>query len=248
MKQLIRLIFAALVLSMLPVAELSAQANRVKPPTRNNQPAKPKPPKKKPTETQPTKPSKRNYVNYCPDGNHPHMVDLGLPSGTKWACCNVGASTPEDYGNYYAWGETKPKSTYSWDTYPYYNSEENVVYLPGDFAGTQYDAATVNWGSPWRTPSKEQIKELVNNCTFTWITQNGVKGGKITGKNGNSIFLPAAGSRVEGKLWRRGRCGSYWSSAIGELYRCAIELFFENSSISDSNSNFDSGNPVRPVR
>ncbi len=91
----------------------------------------------------------------CPDGNHPHMIDLGLPSGTKWACCNVGASKPEDYGNYYAWGETQPKSVYDEDTYAYYQNG-SYVNIGSDIAGTGYDAATANWGAPWRRDSGGQ--------------------------------------------------------------------------------------------
>ena len=152
----------------------------------------------------------------CPDANHPHMIDLGLPSGTKWACCNVGASTPEGYGNYYAWGETSPKSVYNWDTYQYGSSWDNVVNIGSDIAGTGYDAATANWGAPWRMPSLAQIQELRNNCTSTWTSQNGVSGRKFTGPNGGTIFLPAAGYRWDGELDDAGSSGFYWSSALGE--------------------------------
>lgn len=149
----------------------------------------------------------------CPDGNHPHYIDLGLPSGTKWACCNVGASKPEDYGGYYAWGETSEKSVYNWDTYKYgYNNGvddySHLVNIGSDIAGTSYDAATANWGAPWRMPSKAQIQELLNNTTSTWTTQNGVKGRKFTGSNGGTVFLPAAGLR--------GSYGYYWSSTLYE--------------------------------
>lgn len=132
------------------------------------------------------------YIS-CPDANHPHMIDLGLPSGTKWACCNVGATMPEGYGNYYAWGETQPKSTYNWNTYQYGNSGADVVNIGSNIAGTSYDAATANWGSPWRMPTVSQISELINNCSNTWTTQNGVNGRRFTGTNGGTIFLPAAG-------------------------------------------------------
>lgn len=148
----------------------------------------------------------------CPDANHPHMIDLGLPSGTKWACCNVGASTPEGYGNYYAWGETQPKSVYDWDTYQYYNV--GWINIGSDIAGTQYDAATANWGAPWRMPSHALVRELLNNCTSIWTTQNDVSGRKFTGPNGGTIFFPAAGRREDAELIRIGSWGHYWSSVL----------------------------------
>ena len=137
----------------------------------------------------------------CPDGNHPHMIDLGLPSGTKWACCNIGASSPEDYGNYYAWGETKTKNHYSWKNYSYTNDTNNnnqieddeMVLLGDNIAGTKYDVAYTYYGTKWRMPSKENFEELINLCTFTWTEQNGINGGLFTGLNGNEIFIPAAG-------------------------------------------------------
>ena len=162
------------------------------------------------------KPDDGQSYTTCPDSNHPHWIDLGLPSGTKWACCNVGASAPEQYGNYYAWGETSPKSVYNWDTYQYGSSWDNVVNIGSDIAGTGYDAATANWGAPWRMPSLAQIQELRNNCTSTWTSQNGVSGRKFTGPNGGTIFLPAAGYRWDGELDDAGSSGFYWSSALGE--------------------------------
>ena len=135
-------------------------------------------------------------------------VDLGLPRGTKWATCNVGATTPEDYGNYYAWGETTTKTSY--------NESNSVTYGQqiSDFSGNaQYDAARANWGSTWRMPTKAEMEELLNNCTWTWTTQNGV-GYRVTGPNGNSIFLPAAGCR-HGSSGYSGY-GSYWSSTPSE--------------------------------
>ena len=153
----------------------------------------------------------------CPDENHPHLIDLGLPSGTQWACCNVGASFPEQYGNYYAWGETSPKGDYTWENYAYYNSSTNdCINIGSDIGGTSYDAATMNWGAPWRMPSLEQCKELISNCTSEWTTQNGVNGRKFTGPNGGTIFLPAAGDRWGGELYGAGSWGEYWSSSLNE--------------------------------
>lgn len=137
--------------------------------------------------------------------NGHEYVDLGLPSGTKWATCNVGATNPEDYGYYLAWGETKPKNTYSWSNYRYANG--------GLFTLTKYcnnpangyngftdnlttleacdDAATANWGDCWRMPTYSELQELVDVCTSEWTTLNGVRGRMFTGPNGNRIFLPA---------------------------------------------------------
>jgi hypothetical protein len=144
-------------------------------------------------------------------------VDLGLPSGLLWATRNVGASSPTDYGNYYAWGETSPKSVYDLDTYRYYNSSTDsfskytgsdglTILQPGD------DAATANYGG--RTPPKEEWQELTNNTTSQWITINGVNGRCFTGSNGNSLFLPAAGIRWGSSLDVAGSYGDYWSSSL----------------------------------
>lgn len=159
----------------------------------------------------------------CPDNNHPHAIDLGLPSGTKWCCCNVGANKPEDYGGYYAWGETKEKSDYNWDTYAYcyYDSDgwpccTNIGY---DIAGTGYDAATVNMGAPWRMPTIEQIDELMNVCSLKWTQKNGVNGFILKSPNDNQIFLPAAGFREHTRLDGGGDDCYYWSSShYGCLY------------------------------
>ena len=135
-------------------------------------------------------------------------VDLGLPSGLKWATCNVGASQPHGYGNYYAWGETTTKTSYD---------ESNSVtdgQQINDFSGNAtYDAARANWSSTWRMPTKAEMEEMVDNCTWTWTSQSGVKGYKVTGPNGNSIFLPAAAGYVGSSLGDDvGKLGLYWSS------------------------------------
>ena len=198
----------------------------------------------------------------CPDDNHPHMIDLGLPSGTKWACCNVGATTPEGYGNYYAWGETQPKSVYNEVTYLYFTGQDTngdgwidqnfyAVNIGSDIAGTSYDAATVNWGAPWRMPSLTQIKELLNNCSSIWTTQNGVNGRRFTGPNGGSIFLPAAGYRWSSDLNSAGTNGDYWSSSLYESYPGnACNLYFHSGYAGWSNYYYyrNGGQSVRPVR
>ena len=149
----------------------------------------------------------------CPDNKHPHMIDLGLPSGTKWACCNIGAEKPEGYGGYYAWGETQTKSTYNEDTYLYCKNDSSYQSIGSDIAGTQYDVAHMKWGGSWMMPSADQQDELISNCTYEWTTVNGVKGGKFTSKkNGASMFLPAAGGRDDSGLGNAGSYGYYWSS------------------------------------
>ena len=133
-------------------------------------------------------------------------VDLGLPSGLKWATCNVGASTPEDYGDYFAWGETNTKSTYSLDTYTY--TDNKPVLDP------ENDAAYINWGGAWRMPTDAEWQELIDNCTWTWKTLNGINGYEVKGSNGNAIFLPAAGFRSSNDVFYTGHYGCYWSSSL----------------------------------
>lgn len=160
----------------------------------------------------------------CPDNHHPHVIDLGLPSGTKWCCCNVGAATPEAYGGYYAWGETSEKSVYNQVTYKYCTGEDidgdglydrNLSYknIGSDIAGTQYDVAHVRMGGSWRMPSFGQQSELTQYCTHSWIQLNGVDGILVTGKNGGQIFFPASGFRYQEDLYFAGWLGGSWSSS-----------------------------------
>ena len=149
----------------------------------------------------------------CPDDHHPHLIDLGLPSGTKWACCNVGATTPGEFGGYYAWGEIDEKEIYKDDTYAYeLEWAPFYVDLGDDISGTEYDVAYVKWGGSWVMPNREQINEMRDNCTSEWATFNGVNGRKFTGSNGGVIFVPAAGYRLDGDVDFVGDYGYYWSS------------------------------------
>ena len=143
--------------------------------------------------------------------NGHEYVDLGLPSGLKWATHNVGASTPEGYGEYFAWGETSAKTEYTEN-----NSTTFGVDMSDISGNATYDAARANWGSTWRIPTKTEMEELVNNCTWTWTTQNGVNGMSVVGINGNSIFLPAGtGFFFESSLEEVGG-GFYWTSTPDE--------------------------------
>ena len=165
--------------------------------------------------------SHKGNFSSCSDANHPHMIDFDLPSGTKWACCNVGASTPEEYGNYYAYGETLSQNVFSRDTYQYgyydYDGDySHLVNIGFDIAGTSYDAATVNWGNPWRMPNWNQCKELREYCTWIWTTQNGVSGAKLIGPNGFTMFLPAGGGMWNGGLHDAGSDCYYRSSSLDQ--------------------------------
>ena len=190
-------------------------------------------------------------------------VDLGLPSGTKWATCNVGADSPEDYGDYFAWGETQPKDYYNWSNYQYCNGSQNTMtkYCNNSSYGyngftdnlttllPEDDAATANWGSGWRMPTKEEWQELYNNTTVTWTTQNGVSGRLFTAANGNSLFLPAAGGRWDDELFGAGDWGGYWSSSLNTDYPYNAWYFYFNSVYYNMYDGYrGNGFTVRPVR
>ena len=167
------------------------------------------------------KPIQDNNKQYPKIINGHEYVDLGLPSGLKWATCNVGANKPEDYGDYFAWGETSTKAEYNSDNCPTYGLSESELqsqdYIDSEGNITsQYDTARAKWGGKWRMPTFEELNELRTKCTWTLMSQNGVKGYKVTGPNGNSIFLPAAGYRDGSSLSLAGRFGYYWSSTPDE--------------------------------
>ena len=183
--------------------------------------------------------------------NGHEWIDLGLPSGLKWATCNVGADNPEDYGNYYAWGETATKSEYADSNSLTYELSISELQAQGIIDGNsnltpQYDAATANWGGTWRMPTRDEQEELLNNCTWEWTTQNGVNGCKVTGTNGNSIFLPAAGYRSGSSRYFSGSRGNYWSSTpYNSNY--AYDLYIYSSGQNMNYFSRYSGRSVRPV-
>ena len=201
-------------------------------------------------------------------------VDLGLPSGLKWAKCNLGASKPSDYGDYYAWGETAPKAEYTWATYKWMQAGKSgwqyitkYTFADGQTGGIWYDsagafigdnktvlaaaddAATANLGSPWRMPTKVEIAELITKCTWTWTTQDGVEGYQVDGPNGNAIFLPAAGSREDSVLKDAGTRGNYWSSSLdsADCTTARGDYFISSGGSSEKYYRYY-GLSVRPVR
>lgn len=143
-------------------------------------------------------------------------IDLGLPSGTRWANMNVGATHPEEYGDYFAWGEVEEKEEYSVRSYVHYDNPFSIHDLAESICGTPYDVAYMKWGGHWRMPSFEHILELIDNCTFKWVKLNGINGVKFTSKiNNNWIFFPAAGGYTGYQEYLErghvGNSGYYWT-------------------------------------
>ena len=209
----------------------------------------------------------KNTVDY----NGHAWVDLGLPSGTKWATMNIGASKPEDFGDYYAWGETTTKTSYTPDNYKWkgLTTDEliargvvNKVTASNYLLTASYDVATIKWGSVWRMPTHSEIYELEQYTKITATTQNGVDGFLLTSTiNKNSIFLPATGYMNENGLqngrssgsdpWYRTTC---WSSELNQYYdEKSIALWIDNGSsygmknIGYTGANRYCGSPIRPV-
>ena len=173
--------------------------------------------------------------------NGHEYVDLGL--SVEWATCKVGSRKPEDYGNYYAWGETSTKSSYT------ENNSKTFGKSMGNIKGnSSYDVARANWGGKWRMPTKAEMQELIDKCNWKWTTHNGVKGYKVTGPNGNSIFFPAAGYRYWSSLFNAGEYGRYWSSTPYEDDdNYAFHLYFGSGYHSMRSYDRDYGRSVRPV-
>lgn len=195
-------------------------------------------------------------------GEHAY-VDLGLPSGLLWATRNVGASSPEDYGDYFAWGETQPKDVYNWSNYQYCNGSydqltkycNNSSYGYNGFTDNlttlqpSDDAATANWGSGARMPTIQEWEELRDYCSSVWTTQNGVNGRRFTGPNGSTLFLPAAGYRWDDGLSYAGSTGTYWSSSLDTDHpNDAWSFYFYSGSTYMSSDYRYYGLSVRAVR
>lgn len=198
------------------------------------------------------------------DGEHNghSYVDLGLPSGTLWATCNVGASAVEDYGYYFAWGETQPKDFYNWSTYRHCKGDESTFtkYCSNsDYGNNGFtdnlttlqpadDAATANWGGSWHIPTKEEWQELYDNTTKSWVSKNGVNGCQFSATNGNSIFLPAAGDSMEDSFYHLTTDGYYWSSTLYLENNNGAWSYHSQSGTYKSAADYRRvGEPVRPV-
>ena len=175
--------------------------------------------------------------------DEPKYVDLGLPSGTQWATCNVGADSPEGFGDYFAWGEVAPKVYYNWSNYKwgFYDEEEEkhklTKYSCNDYYGSidnkreldyEDDAAFVLWGESWRMPTSIQCKELIDECSWQTTNQNGVSGLLFEGPNGNTLFFPAAGFRMDSLLYVADTSCSYWSCSLGSYSNQAYCLTLRN--------------------
>ena len=184
-------------------------------------------------------------------------VDLGL--SVKWATCNVGASSPSDYGQFFAWGETWTKSEYSWSSSKYYRYETTTVTKYNERLGfgtvdnlttleLSDDVAYKKWEGSWRIPTEDELIELKTKCTWEWTRINGKNGAKVTGKNGNSIFLPAAGYWITDNHRNADSIGAYWSSSvyIEEPFDAYI-IIFDSSEVSRGRDRRYYGLPIRPV-
>ena len=198
----------------------------------------------------------------------PHVsvkyVDLGLPSGLLWATCNIGANRPEDFGDYFAWGETKPKSVYNWRTYRFakVSNDGKLMGLTKYTVNERYgnvdkksvleaadDAATLLLGNGARIPTPNEWSELVAYTTHEWTVQNGVAGYKFIGPNGNTLFLPAAGHRNDAKLSECGKCGFYWSSRVRVGFQDGAYGFqFKSDAHCQPAARRDEGFSLRAVR
>lgn len=198
----------------------------------------------------------------APTPDHEY-VDLGLPSGTLWATCNIGANSPEEYGDYFAWGETEPKELYYADTYKWGHNDSNGNWMMSKYCtnssygavdnktelDSEDDAATANWGTEWRMPTLEQLQELISNCSWKWTSINGFGGQQGTGPNGNTVFLPAAGSRVLDMNGSLGSGGYYWSRTLDiDNSSAADGLYFYSGGLDWYRNAREFGFTVRAVR
>ena len=227
MKKCIMILIMAFIPSFLMAQAAGGQIRRNRPNS-----IKPQKPVERPTPTR--------------TGTKHDYADLGL--SVKWATCNVGATKPSDFGNYYAWAEIKPKSDYSEKNYVYHNDEGQYYVFDNDIEGTEDDAAHMAWKGSWRLPTKKEWDELSNNCYWEWTTKDGHNGYLITSSNGNSIFLPAAGGYIGNKLSHI-EMGLYWSSKQMEnLVSGAYGFHFNSKGRGWGDGSFRwQGHTIRPV-
>lgn len=189
------------------------------------------------------------------DKNGHEYVDLGLPSGTKWAKCNIGASEPDERGDYFAWGEIETKSYLYQSNYKYeIDLDEKMKYWTGSVHGRDElvladDVAHELWGADWRIPSEEQIEELIENTEQEFMTVNCIKGVLFKASNGNYIFLPYTGLQDGGHLEFKDSRGYYWSRTLNkENPNKAHELYFSAPEVFVTNTDRYYGCTIRPVR
>lgn len=180
--------------------------------------------------------------------NGHEYVDLGLPSGLRWAKYNVGATSPEEYGDHFTWGMTTEYTSNSDISNLSISNlqSQGIIDADGNLTA-EYDAATANWGSNWRMPTSDEMQELINNCTWKWTTINGVSGYKVIGTNDNSIFLPAAGGSLGTQLYKAGSDGYYWSATPYSNSYNARYLIFSSDNYRCYNTGRSLGSTVRPV-
>lgn len=181
-------------------------------------------------------------------------VDLGLPSNTLWATCNVGANKPENYGHYFQWGVTEAGTRFPQQGGKWYGKSVSELKRLGvidqyNCLNPEYDAASAYWGDDWCMPSKQEMWELVNLCAHRWTEQNGVNGIEFTGSNGNSIFLPCAGfKRGDEPTVLEGTRGYYMSASSGEDNSTAAQIYLSQESVHIGTLNRSYGRVIRPVR
>lgn len=184
-----------------------------------------------------------------PDLNSQQSVDLGL--SVEWAGWNIGASSPEECGDYFAWGETETKDIYHWDNYIFMNNDTGNYELPGNnICGTKYDAAKEKWGNEWRMPTMAEVQELIDNCTWEYGVFNGQNGYYVTGQNGNSIFIPSAGLHWDGdtEILYKNEYGQYWTGELAGSSSAYSIMFSEwGCEVSDNNPVY-MGYPIRAVK
>ena len=181
----------------------------------------------------------KKAFRYCPDDHHPHMIDLGLPSGTLWSCCNIDADNPQDAGGYYAWGECEEKEYYDWNTYIHCDGTEETYHdIGSDIADTEYDVAHVKWGDGWQMPTEEQFQEFIDYTSSRSV----VNGHIYVGANGGFVFFPEVKYKYREKLVDS--LSPYWTST---RYGNITARFFGSSWGRLGPISFEVGCPVRPV-
>lgn len=209
-----------------------------------------------PNPTVPNGWTKADYLGLCPNADHPHQIDMGV--GVKFACCNVGGTTPTGYGKYYAWGETTTKNEYNKSTYKWINSDGNYSKYVTSYSKLELsdDAAHANWGGSWRIPTKDELERLKNSCVWYMTTINGVGGYLVAASNGNAIFFPFGGVYIDSTIYGPiGTEGAFWLSNLDFLIESARILWisttpekaFGNVSIYIASSDRYCGRNVRAV-